>query len=145
MIDSKRRGNLTELQCITAFTELGSIVSIPFGEDSRYDFIADINGKLIKIQCKSSSEVLNNNNEVVGIKFKTVRERGSNSKKQWRYKYTKDEIDYFGTFYNNKCYIVPVEECSIEKILRFVPPNNGQIKGISFAKNYELSEVYNKL
>lgn len=145
MIESKRKGNLTELQCLSAFVELGANVSIPFGEDSRYDFIADIDGKLLKIQCKSSSEIFDNEGNVLAIKFRTVRTSGSNSKKQWRHKYTKDEIDYFSTYYNNKCYLVPVEECSIEKILRFVPPRSGMLKRVAFAKNYELQEVYEKL
>lgn len=144
MINSKKKGNLTELQCITAFTEMGALISIPFGEDSRYDFIADVNDKLIKIQCKSSSELIENN-QVVAITFKTVRQSGSNSKVYTRVKYTKEEIDYFATFYNNHCYVIPVEECSNEKRLRFIPPKNGQIKGINFAKDYELGEVYNKL
>ena len=144
MFETKKKGNLTELQCITAFTEMGALVSIPFGEDSRYDFIADIDNKLIKIQCKSSSELVDNN-EVVAIVFKTVRQNGSNSKTYTRTKYTKEEIDYFATFYNGQCYIVPVEQCSNEKRLRFVPPKNGQTKGINWAKDYELKEVYNKL
>lgn len=144
MIDTKRKGNLTELQCITAFTELGALVSIPFGEDSRYDFIADINGKLVKIQCKSSSEIIDND-EVVAIKFRTVRSSGSNASTYTRTKYTKEEIDYFSTFYKGKCYIVPVEQCSNEKTLRFVPPKSGRIKGINFAEDYDLREVYNRL
>ena len=144
MKKKKKKGNLTELQCITAFTEMGALVSIPFGEDSRYDFIADIGNKLIKIQCKSSSELVDNN-EVVAITFRTVRQSGSNSKTYTRTKYTKEEIDYFATFYNGQCYVVPVEQCSNEKRLRFVPPKNGQTKGINWAKDYELKEVYNKL
>ena len=111
---------------------------------SRYDFIADINGRLIKIQCKISSEVIDNG-KVVAILFKTVRSSGSNSKICTHTKYTKEEIDYFATFYKNQCYVVPVEQCSNEKRLRFIPPKNGQIKGINWAKDYELKEVYNKL
>lgn len=38
----KQKGNLTELKCISAFYELGYQCSIPYGENSRYDFIADI-------------------------------------------------------------------------------------------------------
>ena len=56
-LSSKQKGNLTELQSITAFYKLGYQVSIPYGENSRYDFIADINGKLIKVQCKTSREI----------------------------------------------------------------------------------------
>ena len=55
MVEKKQKGNLTELQCITAFYEIGYSVSIPYGENSRYDFIADVNGHLIRIQVKTSS------------------------------------------------------------------------------------------
>lgn len=39
---------------MAAFYKLGYTVSIPYGENNRYDFIADINTKLIRVQVKSS-------------------------------------------------------------------------------------------
>ena len=144
MNDSKRQGNLTELQCLTAFAELGYIVSIPFGEDSRYDFIADINDKLYKIQCKSSLEVVDDG-EVTAIRFKTVRQSGSNASTYTRTKYQPNEIDYFATSYQGKCYLVSVIECSNEKTLRIKPPKNSQKVGITFLKDCELSEVIKRL
>ena len=59
--------------------------------------------------------------------------------------YTANEIDYFATYWNNKCYMVPINETSNEKTLRFLPPKNGQIKGISFAKDYEVEEVLKQI
>ena len=51
--------------------------------------------------------------------------------------YKEDNIDYFMTYWDDKYYLIPVEECGArEKTLRLVPPKNGQIKGISFAKDY---------
>ena len=64
------------MECMLSFMQLGYEISIPFGEDSRYDFIADINDKLYKIQCKTSSEIVEENT-VLAIKFKTVRQSGS--------------------------------------------------------------------
>lgn len=90
-MEPKQKGNLTELQCITAFYSLGYQVSIPYGENSRYDFIADIKGKLIKIQVKSSQSVDEN-----AFKF-SCRSCRVNSKTSIRRKYTKDEVDYFCT------------------------------------------------
>ena len=137
------KGNTTELNCLSAFVGMGAIVSIPFGEDSRYDFIADNGQKLIKIQCKTASPVIENN-KTVAILFRTVRQGGSTG--HWKkIKYSNKDIDYFATFWDGKCYVVPVNECSNEKRLRFIPPKNNQTKGINFAHNYELKEVYNKL
>ena len=132
-LSSKQKGNLTELQSITAFYELGYQVSIPYGENSRYDFIADINGKLIKVQCKTSREI---DNGVIEFSCRSCR---SNTQSSIERRYTKDEIDFFCTYWNGHCYLVPVEETSISKKLRFVAPKNGQKVGISYAKDYELS------
>ena len=144
MNNTKLKGNVTELQCILAFTELGYQVSVPFGEDSRYDLIVDINNKLYKIQCKTCSEFTDTYGEIAGITFKTCRQTGSNARTSIRTKYTKDEIDYFATFYQGKCYLVPVEECSVEKRLRIIPPKNGT-KIQNDMKEYELCEVLKTL
>ena len=144
MIDTKIKGNVTEMESMLAFMKLGYQVSIPFGEDSRYDFVVDINDKLYKIQCKTCSEIIDNE-EVVAIRFKTVRQSGSRATNWTRTKYEANEIDYFATSYQGKCYLVPLNECSNEKTLRIKLPKNNQTKGISFLKDYELSEVLKTL
>ena len=93
MNDTKLKGNLTEMQCMLAFMKLGYQISIPFGEDCRYDFIADINNKLYRIQCKTSSEFTDASGEIAGITFKTCRQTGSNARTSIRTKYTKDDIE----------------------------------------------------
>lgn len=134
-LSSKEKGNLTELQCITAFYKLGYRVSIPYGENSRYDFIADVDGQLIRVQVKTSSLKRDTQG---AISFATSSTR-VNSSQNITHRYTKKEIDYFATYWENKCYLIPVEEtASREKTLRFEPPANGQVKGITFAKEYEL-------
>lgn len=134
-LSSKEKGNLTELQCITAFYKLGYQVSIPYGENSRYDFIADVNGKLIRVQVKTSSIKKDTQG---AISFATASTR-INSTQNITHRYTKNEIDYFATYWEEQCYLIPVEEtASRVKILRFIPPANGQTKGITFAKDYEL-------
>ena len=145
MIETKKKGNLTELECITELTRLGYLVSIPFGEDSRYDCIIDVNNKLYRIQCKTSSELYDENNVITSIRFKTCRQSGNCARISTRAKYTKEEIDFFATSYRGKCYLVPVEECSLEKTLRITPPKNGRKQGISFLDDYEASEVISRL
>ena len=140
MLQSKQTGLITELQCMTYLYQLGYQVSVPYGENQRYDLIADINGKLIRLQCKSSSL----SDDETYITFRCVSTR-TNSNEAIRRKYTPDEIDYFATFYNNQCYLVPVTECSTTKNLRFVPPKNGQTKGISFATDYTAEKQIEKI
>ncbi len=141
MLESKQKGIITELQCITAFNQLGYHISIPYGENSRYDFIADIEGKLIRVQVKTSRY---KDESQEAILF-ACRSSHVNSKGTQNVRYTSDEIDYFATYFNNICYLIPVNECSTEKVLRFVPPKNGQIKGITFAIDYELEKQIDKI
>ena len=138
-LSSKQKGNLTELECITAFYQLGYQCSIPYGENSRYDFIADINGKLLRIQCKTSREI-----ESGVIEF-SCRSCHSNTSSNLRRRYTENEVDYFCTFWNGMCYLIPISECSNAKKLRFVPPKNGQKVGISYAKDYELQKQIERI
>jgi hypothetical protein len=137
-MDSKFIGNITELEVLTYITKLGYQVSIPFGDRERYDQIWDINGKLLRVQVKTSHSVDDT------IKF-SCRSSHRKDGKCVNSKYTSDEIDYFATFWDGKCYLVPVDETSNEKTLRFALPKNGQIKGISFAKDYEVEEVLNRM
>lgn len=135
---TQARGNIVEIQCMSKFFEYGIECSIPYGNGARYDFIADINGQLIRIQCKSSSMIDN-----VSFHFSTVSQT-TNSQKTTRHRYTKNEIDYFATYYNEKVYLVPVEECSTSKTLRFAPPSNGQ-KNYNRAEDYEIDIVLEKI
>lgn len=135
---TKQKGLMTELQCQIAFSNLGFIVSQPICDDSRYDFIIDINGDLIKIQCKTCSLLEDN----TGITFST-RSCRINSNGVFQRKYTKNEIDYFYTYYDGKSYLIKVEETSSSsKTLRFSNPHN--LSNVSYAKDYELEYILKK-
>lgn len=140
-MDSKQKGNITELEVLTYITKLGYQVSIPFGDRERYDQIWDIKGKLLRVQVKTSRLI---DDERSGIKF-SCRSNTKVGGKIQHARYTKDEIDYFATFFEGKCYVVPVEQTSTEKTLRFKPPKNGQKKGISLAEHYLVEEVLKSL
>ena len=145
-MDNKQLGNLTELQCITRFYELGYTVSIPYGDSSKYDMILDCNGNLYKLQCKHAKEFYDETGELSYLKIKTSWQSGYTKHTQYhRHKYSKNDIDFFVTHHNGVNYLVPVGECSIEKILRLKPPENGQIKGVNFLKNYRDEEVIKTL
>lgn len=100
-------------------------------------FLADVNGKLLKIQVKTGTV----DKEQTGISFK-VCSMTHNGSGYTRRNYLESEVDYFMTCYNNKCYLIPFSECGVkEKKLRFAPPKNGQTKGISFAKDYLAEKI----
>lgn len=119
-----------------AFLKLGYNVLTPYGDCERYDFVVDTSKKFLRIQAKTSRT------EDDGASF-SFSGRSCNRKegKIVHHFYTNDEIDYFATSFNEKCYLIPVEECGSDKRLRLLPAKNGQVRGIAWAKDYELEEV----
>lgn len=126
---------MTELECLLAFSKAGHKVSIPYGENCRYDFILDVEGKLLKIQCKTAHYVDENSFKIACASTR------KNSKNIIRERYDKKQIDFFATYYNSQCYLIPVEECGIEKRIHFTLPKNGQKKGICLANWYLMERV----
>ena len=135
-LNSNQKGKLTELEVLTYITKLGYSVSLPFGDKDRYDQIWDINGKLIKVQVKTSYYKTPEKAALM-IRCKST----SNGK---TLKYSKDEIDYFATFLDGICYLIPVEHCSIEKTLWLKKPKNNQFN-CAKAKDYVVEEVLKKI
>lgn len=137
-------GNMVELQCLSAFIERGFQCSIPYGNAAKYDFIADVNGQLLKIQCKSCVNPTSkakgcSGRDETAITINTTCST-TNTQKTIRHNYTSEQIDYFATYYQNKVYLIPVEECSTSKTLRFAPPKNGN-KNYNHAEDYELDQI----
>lgn len=134
---SKDVGNITEVSCMLEFMKLGYPVLTPYGDCQRYDFVVEINGKFYRIQSKTANDTYIDEGYIVFRCDNTTTKNG----KVVHHSYDKNEIDYFSTFYDGKCYLVPVNECSREKRLRFTAPKNGQTRGITFASEYELEKV----
>lgn len=131
-MDTNTLGKITELEVMSYITKKGYSVSIPFGDKDRYDQIWDINGKLLRIQIKTSHLYTKNTGKA--IEFKTT---GTSNGKTTSY--TKNDIDYFATFWEGQVYVVPVEETSSKKVLRFETTINQP--NICWARNYTVEEV----
>lgn len=140
-LNSKKIGNTTEIKCMSSFIELGYNVLIPFGDCERYDFVADVNGKFIRIQCKTSKQEGNTNSSFGFSCRSSYRKNGHTINR----KYNDKEIDYFATFYENKCYLIPVELCGSYKKLRLKNATNKQVERINFAQDYELEVILKTL
>lgn len=139
-MDNITKGTLTELKCLTKLIELGYNVSVPQKPD-RYDFILDTGKSLFKVQTKTSS--LDENNEYISF---ATSSRHITQNSVVNHDYKNDNIDYFCTFYNDECYLIPVSDCgNREKRLRVAPTRNGQVKNICFAEDYLAQEVLSKL
>lgn len=138
-LTSKQKGNLTELQCLAAFMAQGCNISIPYGDNSKYDFIADIKGNLYKIQVKTASSVKGN---AICFSCRSTHVNCAGVKNE---RYKAKDVDFFATYWEGKCYLIPISECSTMKTLRLIAPESGQLKGINFAKDYELKEQLSKI
>ncbi|MCI8378585.1 MAG: hypothetical protein HFH72_08710 [Lachnospiraceae bacterium] len=113
MTDKKIKGLTTELLCQYYITSLGYNISIPLGEDCKYDLIADFDVVLTRIQIKSCLEKEN------GILI-NLRSVSLSSENPVIRTYSKNDIDFFGTFYKDNMYLIPVEECGTSsKLLSF--------------------------
>jgi hypothetical protein len=105
-MQSKRVGNIGEAITLTKFVELGVPVYIPFGDNESADLIAEFNGKLNKIQVKTSYK-MKKDGFTVDLRSGTIR-NGHNYFK----KYDCGDIDYF-SIYNVESKIlmlIPIEK-----------------------------------
>lgn len=134
-------GKITEQQVILSFLKRGYQVSQPVVNDCRYDIIIDINNRLYRIQIKTSR--LGKDNAYIEF---TTRSSHTNTKGTINKSYNIQEIDYFATYWDNQCYIIPVSECGKEsQRLRLLPPINGNQHGTKYAKNYTIEKLLETL
>ena len=79
--------------------------------------------------------------EKVAFTISTHRQT-TNTKTTTRYKYSKNDIDYFYTWFNGQGYLVPIEEATgLSFRWRYEYPDTGQKEGIHIADNYKIEEV----
>ena len=141
-MNSKNIGNIGEVKALAAFTELGIPVYLPFGDNEKEDMIAKFNGRLNRIQVKTSIKAKDGK-----MKFditSNTKLKGKNSK----YVYTSEDIDYF-VFYNierEKIFLVDVNETASTGVtIRYDAPKNNQTKGVKYEKDYLLENVIAKI
>ena len=140
----KQEGLKTEMQCQTYFIERDMGVSVPLGDNLRYDIIVDYKGMLFRVQVKKASMNLVDSNIIsFSCRSCTLNTKGCKNSK-----YNADEIDCFATFWDGQCYIIPVQEASATKNLHLGSPKNHQKKGINIASDYiaekQLEKMYLK-
>lgn len=122
------------------FIRLGFGVSMPYGDAEHYDFIADVDGRLLKIQCKTAH--LEKDGESIDVDFRMVRKNAQGKKIVALY--TPADIDYFATWYKGQTYLLPVDVGGVRKRLRFSPSPARHYKA-SYAEDYELEKVIEEI
>jgi len=130
----KRKGSITELIVIAKLMEYGE-VSIPYGNNARYDCILDINNTLIRIQIKTAN-VLDENRFTVPFANKR-----SNAGGNVRKVYTSEEVDYIATYHQDELYLFETGTHTNSMTISFNYPSNGLKNKINLAENYKASKI----
>lgn len=107
------KGQIIELKVQEELLRYGFDISIPSYNASKYDLIADTGKELLRIQVKKS---ISNSNSSFTFPCTTQNVKSSAKAK---HKYTKEEIDYFATVWKDKVYLIPIDETSLSKTIRF--------------------------
>lgn len=142
-MNTKDKGNIGEAIVLAEFIKRQIQVSIPFGDNARYDLIADFNGKLNKIQIKYCSRVSENNSFVCQCSSST---NHTTNKCLSTYE---NDVDYIAFYLAsiNQVLLVPIEVIKDRKSITFRTelPKNGQQVGINLVEDYLLDKVLNTI
>lgn len=139
MDNPKAKGQLSEARVLYEFQKYGIPVSIPWGDNERYDMIAEFDNKLNRIQIKTSNE------EKYGAIICYCRSSMNHTTNKEKRTY-KDDVDFIIFVNQTKdiLAIVPIEEIGDNQTinLRISPAGNGQIKGIRFFSDYSFEKKF---
>lgn len=142
--ENKWLGDQSESLVVYKFLSHKIPVSKPFGDNQSYDLIADINGKLLKIQTKTG-RILDGNKLTVEVKH-TYRKNG----KYVNIPYASKDVDYFAIVCKDtkKVYLVHISkvEGKYTIVLNLSDPEEcRQKKNVNFAKDYTFKKVIEDL
>ena len=138
-MNNKSKGQISEARALYEFQKYGIPVCIPWGDNERYDLIAEFDNKFNRIQIKTCNE--EQNGSIVCY-----------TRSSTNHTTNKNLIDYVGQIdyfvFVNHTYdliaIVPIEEIGNNKQirLRIEPTKNNQTKGTRFFKDYSFENKF---
>ena len=125
----KVKGSIAELRVASHLVANGWRVLFPYGENNRYDLVAEKSGVFIRIQ----------------VKYVTPKNGGldinCSSSNNWSVlPYSSTEIDYLAVFNSSddEIYFIHVNQITKYKFrLKLSKAKNNQVLGIHFAENYK--------
>lgn len=127
-------GNITELEVISKLLLYGD-VSIPYGNNSRYDCVLDYKGEFIKIQIKTAKEI-------GPFKFRVSFGNKTTKKgKSIRNTYSSNDVDYIATMFKGELYLLKTGNHINEMTISLKYPKNGIKSTVNLAENFLIDEV----
>ena len=134
--NTKAVGDLSEVMVIAALVSHGYLVSIPFGENHRYDVIADDGTRLLRIQVKTGRR----RGGIITFRCNSSHQHRRSGPTASRPYF--GEVEYIAVFCpeTGKVYLVPESELvATTGHLRVAPCLNQQVRKIRWAAEYELA------
>ena len=113
---TKQLGNIGEAKVLAKFVEMQIPVFQAFGDNEKCDLIAEFNGKLQKIQIKTSEMQPTDNSISFSIVSSTVHRKNG-----VKHIYTSNEVDYFALYHNvtKDLILIPQSEVNGMKTVSF--------------------------
>jgi len=132
LVNTKQKGDIAQLAITFELVRHGIPVAIPYGDNQRYDLIAEFPRGLLRIQCKMARVTSDGG----AVTFNAC----SIGYKARRGHYTALEVDLLAGYEpsSQKIYLVPAGISSAAVILRLHDCRNNQRAGIRWARNFEL-------
>lgn len=128
----KEQGEKAELKFMMQCMNEGKHISIPFGDNQKYDCIVD-GESISRVQVKSTSRRDKHNN---CDRYHALIARGSGSKLS----YSKDEVDFIAVhILPTDCwYIIPIEAVEGRKTINLYPHNDTDGKYEEYLERWDL-------
>ena len=136
MLTTDLKGAIAETAVAHQALKLGFDVYKPVNEGTRYDLIIDVDGRLIRVQCKWARR----HGDVVTVQCCSSRRSRTGHIKRG---YTSEEIDAFGVYCpdEDRCYFLPIEHFPQQRAirLRLRPTRNNQRLRICWADDHDFA------
>src|SRR5438034_8237966 len=135
----KAIGDRTTLAVMLALQATGYAISVPFGENTRYDLLADDGDCVLRIQCKTGR--LQNG----AVFFRPSSSYAHHKSPRLTRRCYVGEIDFFGVHCRETggVYLVPISDVRTTWMaaLRVEPARNSQKQHVRQAAQYEIARV----
>ena len=139
MVNSKIKGNIAESRILYEFVQRGVPVSIPYGDNERYDMIAEFNGKLNKIQIKFCGQE-SQDGSVVCMCYSTMTPLTERHKVSYA-----NDVDFMAFFLYkwDVAILVPIQYIGTRMCLkvRKEPAKNNQQALVTFVDDFTFDKI----
>ncbi len=133
MLTTDQKGALAEAMIAAAAIELGVGVLRPISDGTRYDLIFDVDGRLMRVQCKTAVR----HGDVLAVRWYSARRSRAGFIK---HHYTSDQIDAIAAYSPElrRCFLLLSDRFERRTYvqLRLGPTRNNQSVGINWAEDF---------